>query len=49
MTDIIKRAETVMLTSYDPKLNPPHLIGIIAELVKELKKLHGELQRLRGQ
>lgn len=37
MSDIIKRAETVMRLS-DPRRTQPHIIGVIAELVKALKE-----------
>jgi hypothetical protein len=47
MTDIIKRAETAILASYgNSKAYPAHIMGIVAELVKELKSTQDKMTRM---
>lgn len=46
MSDIIARAETTIRFSDQSRI-PPHIIGMLAELVKELKDTREENKTLR--
>jgi hypothetical protein len=46
VSDIIKRAETAILSSYGNSKYPAHIIGIVAELVKELKSTQDKMTRM---
>lgn len=47
MTDIVKRAETAILASYgNPKAYPAHIMGVVAELLKELKTAQAKMTRI---